>query len=124
MSEPSAESYPERALWASVVLRAFQDLQKRTDPEGIDPQVQYDRAFAWINNAYTVKQVDHPNPEYKNKKVFEIFKTGDEGGFEWICDHLDLSSSALRTKSWTRAGVEQIVNGLKVLKAKSEEDEE
>lgn len=123
MSEPSAESYPERALWASVILRAFQDLQKRTDPEGINPQIQYDRSFSWINNSYTKKQIDTPSPEHPNKKVFETYKTGDVGGFEWVCDHLDLSPSALRAKSLTRAGVDQIVHGLKVLKAKSEEDE-
>lgn len=103
-----AEYQAERSLWSEVILQAFRDLKLRTDPEGRDPRVRYDAAFQWINNPSTWAR--DWNDETMQMELVE-YKTDDVGGFQWICDHLDLAADWLRMKSMSREGIEQVLNG-------------
>lgn len=103
-----AEYQAERALWSEVILQAFRDLKMRTDPEGRDPRIRYDAAFQWINNQSTWAR--DWNDETGQMELVE-YKTDDVGGFQWICDHLDLAADWLRVKSMSREGIEQVLNG-------------
>lgn len=103
-----AEYQAERALWSEVILQAFRDLKMRTDPEGRDPRIRYDAAFQWINNKSTWAR--DWNDETGQMELVE-YKTDDVGGFQWICDHLDLAADWLRVKSMSREGIEQVLNG-------------
>lgn len=103
-----AEYRSERALWSEVILQAFRDLKLRTDPEGRDPRIRYDAAFQWINDPSTFAM--DLNEETGRMELME-YKTTDVGGFQWICDHLDLAADWLRVKSMSRQGIEQVLNG-------------
>jgi hypothetical protein len=103
-----AEYRAERALWAAVILQAFRDLKLRMDPEGVDPRIRYDAAFQWINDPFTCAM--DLNGKTGKYELME-FKTTDVGGFQWVCDHLDLAADWLRIKSMTRQGIEQVLNG-------------
>lgn len=121
-----AEYQAERALWSEVILQAFRDLKLRTDPEGRDPRIRYDAAFQWINDRSTWGM--DWNDKTGQMELME-YKTTDVGGFQWICDHLDLAADWLRAKSLTRAGIEQVLNGhdrgkgRHVVKIKEEDEE-
>ena len=103
-----AEYQAERALWSEVILQAFRDLKMRTDPEGLNPKIRYDAAFQWINNP-SIYAMDLN--EKTGKMELVEYKTDDVGGFQWICDHLDLAADWLRVKSMSREGIEQVLNG-------------
>lgn len=121
-----AEYQAERALWSEVILQAFRDLKMRTDPEGRDPQFRRDTAFEWIN-AKSTWAMDW-NDETGQMELME-YKTDEIGGFQWICDHLDLAADWLRMKSMSREGIEQVLNGhdrgkgRHIVKAREEDEE-
>ena len=104
-----AEYGPERGMWAAVILQAFRDLKNRSDQNGEDPKSVRDNAWRWIHDAYTTASV--PHPDTAGKQVMMVCKTTHERGFEWICDMLDLDMESIRTKSMTRAGVDEILEG-------------
>lgn len=79
-----------RALWSAVVLQAFRDLLMRYDSDGGNPAHHRDSAWIWLNSREGSNRV---------------------GGFEWICDHLDLDCNALRIRASTRSGIQSILNG-------------
>jgi hypothetical protein len=120
------ESERYRKLWSSVILNAFSELKLRTNSsDDISPQALRAQAFSWINNKSTYSR--HFNPETRKFERFE-YKTGEECGLEWLCDHLDLSAEWLRRMSMTREGIQRVLNGHNRTQArhkvKDEEDEE
>lgn len=104
-----AEYRAYRALWSAVILNAFRELKGRTD-SGTDmsPEELRNAAFMWINDRVTYARRYNPKA---GKSEMMPFKTEDEGGIEWICDHLDLSVEWLRQMSMSREGIQRVLNG-------------
>ena len=105
-----AEYGSERALWCAVVIQAFRDLKNRSSQDKEPVEDVRDGAWRWLHDRYTTKTV--PHPKVPGRSALEIFKTDREGGFEWICDMLDLDFRGLRMKSMTRTGIDEVITGL------------
>lgn len=108
-----AEYHAERALWASVLLQAFRDLIANDDLTNVHKgdsagMAVRESAFRWINEKVTYGR-DVDNEGTQEELRCEEYHTRDVGGFEWICEVLDLDPNVIRMQSLSTSSVKRVL---------------
>ena len=120
----SDEYVSERGLWSAVLITALQDITRfSVDPIEENPiiginslsdktfkwNLEYkNSAFRWVHNKVTYGRNPYLEGTPDEFKIFE-YRTEEPGGFEWICELLDIDANDLRARTLSREGLRKLL---------------